>query len=343
MTKPLVSIITPTYNHEIFIRACIESVLKQTYQNWEMIVVDDASTDKTPYILDEYARSDGRIKLVRHISNWGIRKLVDTYNQALGMAKGEYIAILEGDDFWPLDKLEKQIDIMVNNPNKILSYGLIGYVKDNKIINSKNDYPEEIKNNIPVGSSLKVFLLGSENYIHSQTVIIKKNSLLKINGFKPSKNIVLSVIDYPTWMELALQGEFLFISEVLGFWRKHKTQVTNVYAERFPKEVLKYNSYFIRNKKNALSVLSVDLYKYITNYGYDALFALCKKKVMDNDLKNSKRLLKHIFRRKGILSCREGKFREGIKLMVLAVSVEFPVVYRFIEYFYDNIVIGQDV
>jgi len=107
----LVSVITPTYNHERFIAQCIESVLAQTYGHWEMIIVDDGSTDHTASIAEEYAKKDHRIKVIRQANN-GIFRLAETYNKALGLANGELIAILEGDDTWQNTKLEIQVDAM---------------------------------------------------------------------------------------------------------------------------------------------------------------------------------------------------------------------------------------
>jgi glycosyltransferase involved in cell wall biosynthesis len=87
----LVTVITPTYNHEQYIRACIESVLSQTYPKWEQVIVDDGSTDKTPEIIGSY--KDKRIRYVRQ-ENVGIFRLPETYNRALAAARGELIAML---------------------------------------------------------------------------------------------------------------------------------------------------------------------------------------------------------------------------------------------------------
>ena len=104
--QPIVSIITPTYNHENFIGECIESVLAQTYPYWEQIIIDDGSTDRTDEIIAQY--DDERIKYIRQ-DNVGIWRLSETYNKALRISRGTLIAVLEGDDFWPSNKLERQI------------------------------------------------------------------------------------------------------------------------------------------------------------------------------------------------------------------------------------------
>ncbi len=108
----LVSIITPTFNAEKFIRATIESVQNQTYQNWEMILVDDASTDETVKIISDFAGKDSRIKLFKLEKNSGNGF---ARNIALEKAVGRYIAYLDADDLWFPMKLEKQIQFLKTN------------------------------------------------------------------------------------------------------------------------------------------------------------------------------------------------------------------------------------
>ncbi|WP_343588902.1 glycosyltransferase family 2 protein [Flavobacterium sp.] len=108
----LVSIIVPTYNTEKFIRQTIESVQNQTYSNWEMILADDASTDKTLAIIEEFAKNDNRIKLFKLPENRGNGF---ARNTALEKATGKYIAYLDADDLWFPEKLEKQIQFLKTN------------------------------------------------------------------------------------------------------------------------------------------------------------------------------------------------------------------------------------
>lgn len=108
----LVSIITPTFNAEKFIRATIESVLNQSYQNLEMILVDDASTDETVSIIKEFAQKDNRLKLTELSKNSGNGF---ARNVALEKAAGKYIAYLDADDLWFQKKLENQIQFLKTN------------------------------------------------------------------------------------------------------------------------------------------------------------------------------------------------------------------------------------
>lgn len=104
-----VSIITPSWNSEKYIEKTIESVQNQTYSNWEMIIVDDCSTDKTVEIVEEISKIDSRIKLLRQSTNAGAAK---ARNRSLSESSGRYVAYLDADDIWKPTKLEKQIDFM---------------------------------------------------------------------------------------------------------------------------------------------------------------------------------------------------------------------------------------
>lgn len=112
MKDKLVSIITPTYNCGSFISETIESVLAQTYANWEMIIVDDCSTDDTKGLVKKYSDRDNRIKYHCLEKNSGAAV---ARNRALELAKGRWIAFLDSDDLWNEDKLEKQLKFMTDN------------------------------------------------------------------------------------------------------------------------------------------------------------------------------------------------------------------------------------
>lgn len=228
--RSYISIITPTYNHKKCITGCIESVIKQTYPNWEMIIVDDGSTDGTAEIAEEYAVKDSRIRVIRQ-ENKGIFRLAETYNKALHFSIGTYIAVLEGDDFWMKDKLEKQIGAFRSNPEAVLCWGqaICRDSESNEVIRkypplNSPDFP--FFNNDPAGSILNVFLF--RNCIPALTMLIKKEALMKIGGFR--QNCGLPLIDLPTLYELALAGKFLFIPEPLGFWNIYPTQITKIYT-----------------------------------------------------------------------------------------------------------------
>ena len=119
-TKPLVTIITASYNSSQYLSASIESALAQTYKNWELIILDDASADNTETLAIEYIKKDSRIQYFRQSKNLGI---AGNRNTGFEKARGKYLAILDSDDMWiDPEKLEKQVSFLEKNPE----YGLIG-------------------------------------------------------------------------------------------------------------------------------------------------------------------------------------------------------------------------
>ncbi len=230
-TKPLVTIITPTHNHEEFIEKCLASVLNQSFKDWEMILIDDHSTDKTWKIVKELAKNESRINLLRHEKKWGIGKLVPTYNQALKLAKGRYVAILEGDDFWPKDKLEKEVGFLTKNKNAVLSYGNCIFTNVSSLPIKLHSYEAKRKllNNKPRGAILRLFS-DLRFSIIPVTVVIQTKALKELGGFQKDKYYPFA--DIPIFLKLALKGEFLYQDEVLGFYRKQATSEWFSYASQ---------------------------------------------------------------------------------------------------------------
>jgi glycosyltransferase involved in cell wall biosynthesis len=262
--NPLVSIITPVYNQERFLEQCITSVVNQTFKNWEMIIIDDGSTDSTDSILREYSHKDERIKVFTHEKNWGINKLGDTYNQALKYSRGDLIAILESDDFWPNYKLEKQIRCF-EDKKVVLSFGdfimidqrgtpidLITYHQNNLLLNNR-----------PIGSILNLFSNFSF-YLMPMTVMIRKESLLKIGGFIKDK-FYLFGIDYPSWLYLSTKGHFCYQREIFGFYRKQAASFWFGIAKNtktMGREQLQNSFlYFINKNQGVLNSLNIYLNK----------------------------------------------------------------------------------
>jgi teichuronic acid biosynthesis glycosyltransferase TuaG len=137
-----VSVITPSYNSESYIAANIESVINQTFINWEMIIVDDCSTDSTVDIIKSYCNKDSRIRYTILEKNSGSASA--PRNKGISLAKGRFIAFLDSDDLWYPNKLELQINYMKNNnyPISYTSYEVFGSRNNrkNKIIRVI-DYP----------------------------------------------------------------------------------------------------------------------------------------------------------------------------------------------------------
>ena len=129
--QELVSIIMPSYNAEKFIEESINSVLAQTYQNWELLITDDVSKDNTVAIVKRYAKNEPRIRLVEKSNNGGAGV---ARNDSILRAKGRYIAFLDSDDLWMPEKLSKQISFMQNNKVPFSYTGYQKFTGDKKLL-----------------------------------------------------------------------------------------------------------------------------------------------------------------------------------------------------------------
>lgn len=116
---PVVSVVMPAYNAEKYVEAAMRSVMAQTFQDFELLVVDDCSKDRTAEIVQRLAGEDSRVVFLRNPKNSGVAA---TRNYAVSLAKGEWVAFLDSDDMWREDKLEKQLDLLQRHPNGVLSY-----------------------------------------------------------------------------------------------------------------------------------------------------------------------------------------------------------------------------
>ncbi len=201
MIKDKVSIIIPVYNAEKFIGKAIESVLSQTYENWEILVMNDNSTDKSYEIIKEYADRDSRIRVVNTEKNIGV---VKGRNRLTEIAEGEYIAFLDADDYWREDKLEKQLFFMKEGGLPISCTEYTRVTEGEIPIN-----PIKIKKEITYEDLLK------NNYLGCLTVIYNVKSLGKRYFKERNKNE-----DYVLWLEIIKDtGKIYGLKENLGFYR----------------------------------------------------------------------------------------------------------------------------
>lgn len=210
----------------LFMEQTIRSVLAQTYDNWEWIIIDDGSTDGTRDII--HAWKDKRIRY-HYQEHGGIDRICLTHNKALSLSKGAFIALIDGDDLWPEYKLEKQLESFSDDA-VVLSYGECCLINPD---GKKIDYvaiPREkgISRNDPVGTALQEFLPNANSFIYNPTVLIRKSALDGIGGFVVFKGLAH---DFTTWCRLSLEGTFAPLPLCLGYWRKHNNSLVFHNAE----------------------------------------------------------------------------------------------------------------
>lgn len=205
----LITIITPNYNCEKYISQTIESVLAQTYSNWELIIVDDCSTDKSYQIALDYASKDKRIKVIKNDTNSGA---AISRNKALDIAKGEYISFLDSDDLWEPDKLEKQLQFMKNNncDFSFTRYNLID--EDNNTL----------KKTAKIVKKLNYFKYLHHCYTGCLTVMYRFDIAKEIRSFNIKNNN-----DYGLFLQVIKKSnKSMGLDKVLAHYRIRKSSIS---------------------------------------------------------------------------------------------------------------------
>lgn len=228
--SPLVAVLTPTFEHARYIGRCIESVLAQSLTRWEMVIVDDGSTDQTVEIARSYP--DIRIRVISG-ERRGMAGLGATYNTALSLSTAPLVAVLEGDDEWPPEKLTLQAAAF-EDARVVLSYGAADLIDEagcRYARYSRAPGSPAMALNDPPGSILEA--LAAHNFLVASTVVARRSALDRIGGFWQPNGI--PYVDHPTWLRLALEGRFDRRREVVGRWRRHASQwTTRTSAETDP-------------------------------------------------------------------------------------------------------------
>ena len=208
----LVSIIMPSYNTASFIEETIQSVLNQTYTNWELIIVDDCSTDNTNEVVDTI--KDCRIHYLKNEKNSGA---AISRNKALREAKGQWIAYLDSDDLWMPEKLEKQIKFMEEN----------GYVFS--YTNYEEIDVDGYKTGVKVTGPKKITKTGMFNYCWPGCLTVmyddNKIGLIQIEDIKKNN-------DYAMWLKVCRKADCYLLDEILGQYRKGRVGSVSTHSIR---------------------------------------------------------------------------------------------------------------
>ncbi len=199
----------PSYNHEKFISEAIESVLRQTFGDLELIIIDDRSKDKSPQIIDEFAQKDNRIKRIFHRDNCGIAR---TINQGLKNSKGKYIALIASDDVWVPEKLEKQIKILEKDENLVVWCNSAIIDSDSNLTGEVSS--EKYKNATPHGYVFEEII---NSWISGSGIIIKREN---ITDMCYSENLKY-LNDTQFYADLAYRYQFHYMEETLSKYRLH--------------------------------------------------------------------------------------------------------------------------
>jgi len=212
-----VSVCILTYNSARYLRGCIESVLAQTYRDFELLVSDDGSTDDTCEIASSF--SDPRIQVCRLERNMGMPR---NFNHAVGLASGTYIKLLCYDDFLDPSCLERQVDLLDRRPEVVMVTSGLQYVNENgEVLRTVSAFSRETvagEAEIVAGTLVYGNIIGSPS-----AVLIRRECLLKAGPFSEE---FPQVMDVEMWLRLASQGPVGFLPEALCSFRLHSQSLT---------------------------------------------------------------------------------------------------------------------
>jgi len=212
---PLISVIMPVHNGEIFVENAIKSVLGQTYNNFEFIIVDDGSIDQTLSILNKMAQSDQRIKLIKNEKSYGIGY---SLNRAIKKSQGLYIARMDADDIMAPSRLEEEINFLINNPKVVVVGSYMKEIDENQTIIGQRL--------VPLNHKEIYHMMYFSMAIQNPTSMINKALIPKNFGWNEPEGIKYGCDDLDLLFKLLQFGEFGNISKFLMFYRIHKSNLS---------------------------------------------------------------------------------------------------------------------
>lgn len=212
--KPYFSVVMPLYNCATYVGCAIESVLRQTYADWELVIVDDCSSDASPEIIRKYAEKDSRIRIFRNTQNLNISK---TLNRAISMSRGMWIAHVDSDDFFNPNYLERLQNYTKKHPNYFFSCWVT-------VVNEHGEKVLDIK--LPSAEKIKK-MIRIENFLYHPATVFKRLMWERVGGYVINNRTVAE--DGDLWIKFFNSGiELMMIPEFLINYRIHYSNITTL-------------------------------------------------------------------------------------------------------------------
>ena len=232
--SPLVSIVIPTYNHAPMLQRALATVVDQTYQNWNAIVVNNFSTDNTLEVVAAF--NDPRIQCVNFRNNGVIGA---SRNEGIALATGKYVAFLDSDDTWFTTKLEKCVEILESGSDLVChaEYWIDESGKSRLVAYG------------PSEAATHHNLIYKGNRISTSATVVRTALLKEVHGFDVSPELI-STEDYDLWIRLAAKSDkFAFISEPLGEYHRHDNNVSANIEKHLAAELALLEKHFSANTR----------------------------------------------------------------------------------------------
>jgi glycosyltransferase involved in cell wall biosynthesis len=255
--QPLVSIVFTSFNHKEYLKQALDSLINQSYTNYELIIVDDCSTDGSQEILLQYESLE-KVNLKLQTTNSG--SYVNASNYGASLAKGEYLLFAQCDDFAD----EKQLEILLNafhtNPTAGVVFSKSNLVNEDGKIFSDDYYGRQKsfkdavnKNGLIKGSKMKEFLSFSCVIPNLSAALIKHNLFKEVRGLSDQ---YLVVADWEFWLELSEKTDFYYVSQPLNYFRQHSTTIRS--SVKMKIQIIEiFNMFYKHIEKNNLDAKQV--------------------------------------------------------------------------------------
>jgi len=231
-SEPLVSMLTPVYNGEEYLAECIESALKQTYQNWEYVIVNNCSTDRSLEIAEDYAKLDDRIRIHNNTEHLPVmQNLNHAFRQILATSK--YCKVIHADDWLFPECVSRMVDLAEEYP----SVGIVGSYRlvESTVGPSGLSYPN---NHIKGEEICRRYLLNDEYYFGAPSNILLRSDLIRKRDKVYDESYLQA--DISACLDMLEESDFGFVHQVLSFTRRHKESNTAKIAKKYSTYMVGY-------------------------------------------------------------------------------------------------------
>jgi glycosyltransferase involved in cell wall biosynthesis len=236
---PKVSVIIPTYNRSLYLQKVIESILNQKYKDYEMVIVDNASTDGTENMVNSF--DDKRIRYFRNVANVG---MTNNYNLALGYSTGEYICVFSDDDIMHENNLQQKVKVLDNYSNVSLVHSNVRVIDGGGNVNSsihwavhyyEDWWKVHYKNNMFNGLDYLKILINHWNVICMPSVMLRRLTVEKMGKFDSN---IYYTLDWDMWLRSCLYGDVYYLRDPLVDYRVHQSNtIREITNKKFEEEL----------------------------------------------------------------------------------------------------------
>lgn len=305
--QPLISVIVPVYNCEMYLNQCVESIINQTYSNLEIVLVDDGSTDDSGKICDEYSEKDHRV-VVLHTVNGGA---ASARNKGLNVAKGEYITFVDSDDWIESDMYHSMLELLKNNSADVAKVGFIKEYENNSSIVLGNEYDGIYLKD----EAVKKFLYHENEFCGGVWDKLYKRELFDNVRF-PEKLITEDY--YVNALIYANLNRIAVSSKAYYHYRMQENSVCHQPVNSHTFDEIETAKKLIDYYKENNVAQQKDYNYYLAHSYYDVLYNLVIKGADNNIVKEYKKAFNSLFR-KCIFSCEVSGFKK-IKMLLFGIN-----------------------